>query len=57
MRADTYVVGVRTGGEGATGISVLVIEKIRLVSRKHLSKNGMASSDTAVLYLMIVKYL
>ena len=27
MRADTYVVGVRTGGEGATGISVLVIEK------------------------------
>ena len=36
MRADTYVVGVRTGGEGATGISVLVIEKIRPVSRKHL---------------------
>ena len=51
MRADTYVVGVRTGGEGATGISVLVIEKDTPgFTQTPLKKMGWLSSDTAVLY-------
>ena len=51
MRADTYVVGVSTGGEGATGISVLVIEKDTPgFTQTPLKKMGWLSSDTAVLY-------
>ena len=51
MRADTYVVGVRTGSEGASGISILVIEKDTPgFTQTPLKKMGWLSSDTAALY-------
>ena len=51
MRADTFVIGVRTGGEGASGISVLVIEKDTPgFTQTPLKKMGWLSSDTAALY-------
>jgi len=51
VRADYVVTAVRTGGPGATGVSLLVIEKGTPgfeVSRK-LEKMGWRSSDTAEL--------
>jgi acyl-CoA dehydrogenase len=51
MRADFYTVAVRTGGEGATGISLLLIERDRPgFSRTSLKKQGWWASDTAALY-------
>ena len=50
-RADFLTMAVRTGGEGAGGISILVVEASRpgvSVSRK-LEKMGWAASDTAEL--------
>ena len=51
MRADYVVTAVRTGGRGAAGVSLLVVEKGTPgfeVSRK-LDKMGWRSSDTAEL--------
>ncbi|MDI1364227.1 MAG: acyl-CoA dehydrogenase family protein [bacterium] len=51
MRADFYTVAVRTGGEGAGGISLLLIERDREgFSRTPLKKQGWWASDTASLY-------
>jgi len=51
MRADYYSVAVRTGGEGAAGISLLLIEREREgFSRTLLKKQGWWASDTAALY-------
>lgn len=51
MRADYFVVGVRTGGEGASGISILLIEKETPgFTQTPLKKMGWLSSDTAALY-------
>jgi acyl-CoA dehydrogenase len=51
MRADFYTVAVRTGGPGAAGISLLLIERERPgFSRSELKKTGWWSSDTAALY-------
>jgi acyl-CoA dehydrogenase len=51
VRADYVVTAVRTGGPGATGVSLLVVEKATpgfQVTRK-LDKMGWRSSDTAEL--------
>ncbi|MDH4385521.1 MAG: acyl-CoA dehydrogenase family protein [Caulobacter sp.] len=51
MRADYYTVAVRTGGEGAGGVSLLLIERDREgFSRTSLKKQGWWASDTAALY-------
>ena len=51
MRADFYTVAVRTGGEGPSGISLLLIEGDREgFDRTPLEKMGWLSSDTATLY-------
>ncbi len=51
MRADYYTVAVRTGGEGAGGVSLLLIERDRPgFTRTALKKQGWLSSDTAALY-------
>jgi acyl-CoA dehydrogenase len=51
MRADYYTVAVRTGGEGAGGVSLLLIERDREgFSRTELKKQGWWASDTAALY-------
>jgi acyl-CoA dehydrogenase len=51
MRADYYTVAVRTGGEGAGGVSLLLIERDRPgFSRTPLKKQGWWASDTAALY-------
>ncbi len=51
MRGDSFSVAVRTGGEGARGISLLVIESEREgFSRTPLKKQGWLCSDTATLY-------
>ena len=51
MRADFITTAVRTGGEGPTGISLLLIEGDRPgVSRTKLDKMGWLASDTATLY-------
>ena len=51
MRADFYTVAVRTGGEGAAGISLLFIERDRAgFTRTSLKKQGWWASDTAALY-------
>ncbi len=51
MRADVLTVAVRTGGEGAGGISFLVVEGDSPgLSRTPLRKMGWWSSDTATLY-------
>ena len=51
-RADFYTVGVRTGGEGYGGISLLLIEKRMpgLSVGKKLKKMGWRCSDTAELF-------
>ena len=51
MRADYYTVAARTGGRGAAGISLLLIERDRPgFTRTPLKKMGWWTSDTAVLY-------
>jgi acyl-CoA dehydrogenase len=51
MRADFYTVAVRTGGEGAGGVSLLLIEREREgFTRVSLKKQGWWASDTAALY-------
>jgi acyl-CoA dehydrogenase len=51
MRADYYTVAVRTGGEGAGGVSLLLIERDRPgFTRTPLKKQGWWASDTAALY-------
>lgn len=51
IRADYYTVAVRTGGEGMSGISLLLIEKDTPgFTQSLLDKMGWWSSDTATLY-------
>jgi acyl-CoA dehydrogenase len=51
MRADFYTVAVRTGAEGAGGVSLLLIEKgMPGFSQTELKKQGWWASDTAALY-------
>ncbi len=57
MRADFYTVAVRTGGEGASGISLLLIEKDTPgFSQTLLDKMGWWCSDTATLFLIIAAF-
>ena len=50
MRADFYTVAVRTGGAGAAGVSLLLVERDRPgFSRALLDKMGWWCSDTATL--------
>jgi acyl-CoA dehydrogenase len=47
MRADFYTVAVRTGGPGASGVSLLLIEREREgFTRTPLKKMGWWCSDT-----------
>ena len=51
MRADYYTVAVRSGGPGAAGVSLLLIERDRPgFSRTPLRKMGWWASDTAELH-------
>src|SRR5262249_3434999 len=51
MRADYYPVAVRTGGPGAGGVSLLLIERDRGgFGRSKLKKMGWWASDTAQLF-------
>jgi acyl-CoA dehydrogenase len=51
MRADFFTTAVRTGSEGASGISLLLIEGDRPgLERTKLDKMGWLASDTATLY-------
>ena len=51
MRADFYTVAVRTGGPGASGVSLLLIERERAgFTRTPLKKMGWWCSDTATLH-------
>jgi acyl-CoA dehydrogenase len=51
MRADYYTVAVRTGGPGAAGVSLLLIERERPgFTRAPLKKMGWWCSDTAALH-------
>lgn len=51
MRADFYTVAVRTGGPGAGGVSLLLLERdMAGFTRTPLQKQGWWSSDTAALY-------
>ncbi len=51
MRADYYTVAVRTGGPGAAGVSLLLIERDRAgFTRAPLQKMGWWCSDTASLH-------
>jgi acyl-CoA dehydrogenase len=51
MRADYFTVAVRTGAEGPSGLSLLVIEGDRPgLDRTKLDKMGWLASDTATLY-------
>jgi len=51
MRADYLTVAVRTGGEGAGGVSLLLIEgNTPGLSRTKLNKMGWWASDTATLH-------
>jgi acyl-CoA dehydrogenase len=51
VRADYLTVAVRTGGEGASGVSLLLIEgDTRGLSRTNLKKMGWWASDTATLH-------
>ena len=56
MRADYYSVAVRTGGPGAAGVSLLLIERDRAgFTRTPLKKMGWWCSDTAALYFEDVR--
>jgi len=51
LRADYVTLAVRTGGEGAKGISLLLIERgMDGFTRTPLKKQGWWASDTAALY-------
>ncbi len=51
MRADFVTTAVRTGGAGATGVSLLVVPtRVAGFSRTSLEKMGWWASDTATLY-------
>jgi acyl-CoA dehydrogenase len=51
MRADYYTVAVRTGGAGAAGVSLLLVERDRPgFTRAPLKKMGWWCSDTATLH-------
>lgn len=51
IRADFYTVAVRTGGEGAGGISLLLVEKgTPGFTQTELKKMGWWASDTAALH-------
>ncbi|MEO1056640.1 MAG: acyl-CoA dehydrogenase family protein [Actinomycetota bacterium] len=51
MRADFFTTAVRTGGEGAAGLSMLVIDGDSPgLDRTKLDKMGWLASDTATLY-------
>ena len=51
MRADYFTVAVRTGGPGAAGVSLLLIERDRPgFTRTELKKMGWWCSDTATLH-------
>ena len=51
VRADYFTVAVRTGGPGASGVSLLLIEREREgFSRNKLKKMGWWASDTAQLF-------
>jgi acyl-CoA dehydrogenase len=56
VRADFYTVAVRTGGPGAKGISLLLLEKdMPGFTQTPLRKMGWWASDTAALYFDDVK--
>ena len=56
MRADFYSVAVRSGGPGAAGVSLLLIERDRAgFTRTPLKKMGWWCSDTAALYFEDVR--
>jgi acyl-CoA dehydrogenase len=56
MRADYYTVAVRTGGPGAAGVSLLLIEGDRPgFTRTPLDKMGWWCSDTATLHFDAVR--
>src|SRR3981189_3205821 len=56
MRADYYTVALRTGGPGAGGVSLLLIERDREgFGRTKLKKMGWWASDTAQLFFDDVK--
>jgi acyl-CoA dehydrogenase len=56
MRADFYTVAVRTGGPGASGVSLLLIEREREgFARTPLKKMGWWCSDTASLHFHDVR--
>ncbi len=46
MRADYYTVAVRTGGPGAAGVSLLLIERDRLASRAPRSRRWAGGAPT-----------
>ncbi len=51
MRADHYLVAARTGGPGAAGVSLFLVDRDwQGFSRSPLKKTGWWSSDTAALY-------
>jgi acyl-CoA dehydrogenase len=51
MRADWLTCAVRTGGEGAGGVSLLLIDmEAQGISRTRLDKMGWHCSDTAAIY-------
>jgi acyl-CoA dehydrogenase len=55
MRADYLTVAVRTGGEGAGGVSLLLIEgDTPGLSRTKLKKMGWWASDTATLHFAVI---
>jgi acyl-CoA dehydrogenase len=47
VRADFYVTAVRTGGDGHSGLSFLVLERGEGIAASALSKLGWRASDTA----------
>ncbi len=56
VRADYFSVAVRTGGPGAAGVSLLLIERDRPgFTRTPLKKTGWWASDTAALYFENVR--
>ena len=56
IKADFYTVAVRTGGKGASGISLLLIDKgVPGFTATALQKQGWWASDTASLYFDDVK--
>jgi acyl-CoA dehydrogenase len=56
MRADYLTCAVRTGGEGASGISLLLIDMNSAgITRQRLDKMGWRCSDTAAIYFSDVR--